>query len=101
MSWQEVDRILSGRGLVRCGSVKRGRDRALTATMGFEEGCTILSYRGAYAFNSMYRHRFLPVLAENVPSPVRYVSNIYAHKSTSDFSALDEEDRKLWSMRGE
>ena len=31
---------------------------ALTATLGFEEGCTILSYDGANAFNSIYRHRF-------------------------------------------
>ena len=28
---------------------------ALTATLGFEEGCTILSYDGANAFNSIYR----------------------------------------------
>ena len=43
---------------------------ALTATLGFEEGCTILSYDGANAFNSIYRHRFLPALAEIVPSVV-------------------------------
>ena len=40
---------------------------ALTATLGFEEGCTILSYNGANAFNSIYYHRFLPALAEIVP----------------------------------
>ena len=40
---------------------------AFTATLGFEEGCTILSYDGANAFNSIYRHRFLPALAEIVP----------------------------------
>ena len=33
---------------------------ALTAILGFEEGCTILSYDGANAFNSIYRHIFLP-----------------------------------------
>ena len=32
---------------------------ALTARLSFEEGCTILSYDGANAFNSIYRHRFL------------------------------------------
>ena len=32
---------------------------ALTSTLGFEEGCTDLSYDGADAFNSKYSHRFL------------------------------------------
>ena len=36
----------------------------LTATMGFEEGCTILSCDEANAFNRMYRKRFLPAVAE-------------------------------------
>ena len=45
---------------------------ALTETLGFEESCTILSYDGANAFNSLYRHRFLPALAEIVPSVVPY-----------------------------
>ena len=40
---------------------------ALTATLDFEEGCTILSYDGGNAFNSIYRHRFLPALAESFP----------------------------------
>ena len=53
---------------------------ALTATLGFEEGCTILSYEGANAFNSIYRHRFLPALAEIVPSVVPYASNLYARE---------------------
>ena len=39
---------------------------AFTATLGFEEGCTILLYDGANAFNGIYRHRFLPALAEIV-----------------------------------
>ena len=39
-----------------------------TATLGFEEGCTILSYDGANAFNSVYRNRFLPALAEIAPT---------------------------------
>ena len=43
---------------------------ALTATLGFKEDCTILSYDGAKAFNSIYRHRLLPALAEIVHSVV-------------------------------
>ena len=39
----------------------------LTSTLGFEQGFTILSYNGANVFNSIYRHRFLPALAEIVP----------------------------------
>ena len=51
---------------------------ALTATLGFEEGCNILSYDGVNAFNGIYRHSFLPALAEIVPSVVPYASNLYA-----------------------
>ena len=51
---------------------------ALTATLGFEESCTILSYDGANAFNSIYRHRFLPTLAEIVSTVVPYASNLDA-----------------------
>ena len=43
---------------------------ALTAAPGFEESCTILLYDGVNAFNSIYRHRFLPALAEIVSSVV-------------------------------
>ena len=53
---------------------------ALTATLGFEEGCTILSYDGEKAFNSVYRHRFQPALAEIVSSVVPYASNLYARE---------------------
>ena len=42
----------------------------LSATLGFEEGCTILSYDGANAFNSIYRHSLLPALAETPKTPV-------------------------------
>ena len=51
---------------------------ALTATLGFGEGCTILSYNGANAFNSIHHHRFLPALAEIIPSVVPNASNMYA-----------------------
>ena len=62
---------------------------AFTATLGFEEGCTILSYDGANAFNSIYRHRFLPALAEIVPSVVPYASNLYAREPPKLLFALD------------
>ena len=62
---------------------------ALTATLGFEEGCTILSYDGANAFNSIYRHRFLPALAEIAPLVVPYASNLYARESPNLLFALD------------
>ena len=45
---------------------------ALSATRGFEEGCPILLYDGANAFNSINRHRFLPALEEIVLSLVPY-----------------------------
>ena len=62
---------------------------ALTATLGFEEGCTILSYDGANAFNSIHRHRFLPALAEIVPSVVPYASKLYAREPPKLLFALD------------
>ena len=52
----------------------------LTATLGFEEGCTILSYDGASASKSIYRHRFLPAQAEIVLAVVPYASNLYARE---------------------
>ena len=52
----------------------------LTATLGFEECYTILSYNGANASNSIYRHRFLLALAEIVPSVVPYASNLYGRE---------------------
>ena len=62
---------------------------AFTATLGFEEGRTILSYDGANAYNSIYRHRFLPALAEIVPSVVPYASNLYAREPPKLLFALD------------
>ena len=66
-----------------------------TATLGFEEGCIILSYGGANAFNSIYRHRFLPALAEIVPSVVPYASNLYAREPPKLLFALDGGGLKL------
>ena len=63
---------------------------ALTATLDFEEGCTIFSYDGANAFNSIYRHRFLPALAEIIFLVVPSASNLYAWESPILLFALDE-----------
>ena len=60
---------------------------AFTATLGFKEGCTIFSYDGSNAFNSIYR--FLPTLAEIVPSVVPYASNLYAREPPKLLFALD------------
>ena len=62
---------------------------AFIATLGFEERCTVLSYDGANAFNIIYRHRFLPALAETVPSGVPYASNLYAPEPPKLLFALD------------
>ena len=62
---------------------------ALTATLGFEEGCTILSYDGATTFNSIYRNRFLPALAEIVPTVAPYASNSYVREPPKLLLALD------------
>ena len=62
---------------------------AFTATLGFEEGCTILSYDAANAFNSIYRHSFLPALAGIVYSAVPYASNLYARESPKVLFVLD------------
>ena len=62
---------------------------AFTATLGFEEGCTILSYDGANTFNTIYRHRFLPALAEIVPSVVPDASNLYAREPPEILFAQD------------
>ena len=62
---------------------------ALTTTLGFKEDCAILSYDVVNAFNSIYRHRFLPALAEIVPSGVPYASNLYAREPPKLLFALD------------
>ena len=64
---------------------------ALRATMGLEERCTILLYDGSSAFNSIYRHRFLPALAKIVFSVVIYASNLYAREPSKLLVALDGE----------
>ena len=49
---------------------------ALIVTPDFEEGYTTLSYNGTNAFNSIYRHRCLPVLAEIVLQVVHYATKV-------------------------
>ena len=51
---------------------------AAAATLGFQEGSTILTFDGANAFNTLYRHKMLPALAEIVPSLIPYATNLYA-----------------------
>ena len=72
-------------GVAVSGGVEK---MAFTTTLGFEEGCTILSYGGANALNNIYRHRFLPTLAEIVPSVVTYASNLYAQEPPKPLFAL-------------
>ena len=62
---------------------------ALTATLGFEEGCTILSYDGANASNNIYRHRFLLAVVEIVPSVVPYASNLHAQEPSKLLFAVE------------
>ena len=62
---------------------------ALRATLGLEEGCTILSYGVANVFNRIYRRKLLPALAEIVPSVVPYASNVYAREPKKLLFALD------------
>ena len=62
---------------------------ALTITLGFEEGCTILSYVEVNAFKIIYRHKFLPaLLAEIAPSVVPYAANLYVQKPPQFMFAL-------------
>ena len=63
---------------------------ALTPTLGFEKSCTIISYDGANASNSIYRRRFLPAVAESIPSVVPYASNLYAQEPPKLLFAFDE-----------
>ena len=62
---------------------------ALTATLGFKEGCTIFSYDGGNAFSRVYCPRFLPALAEVVASVVPYASHLYAREPPKLLFALD------------
>ena len=62
---------------------------AFTATLGFEEGCTILSYDGPNVFNRIHRHRLLPTLAKIVPSVVPYASSLFAREPPKLLFALD------------
>ena len=62
---------------------------ALSATLAFEEGSTILSYDGANAFKSIHRYRLLPALEEIVRSEAPYASNLYASEPPKLLFVLD------------
>lgn len=55
---------------------------APAATLEFQEGRSSLSFDGADAFNSIYRHRTVPALAKVLPKAMRYVSNTHVHESS-------------------
>ena len=61
----------------------------LTAALSVEESCTFLSYDGAKVFNSIYRHKFLPAVAEIVPSGSPYASDLHACEPPKLLFALD------------
>ena len=86
---QEAGRLLPILGPVRRSNLRWGRDNGAHSNTGFEEGCTILSYDGANAFNHIYRHRFLPALAEIILLVVPYASNMYAREPPKLLFALD------------
>ena len=51
---------------------------ALRATLGYQQGCAILTFDAKNAFNSIKRRAILPALAKLIPSVVPYVLNLYA-----------------------
>ena len=66
-----------------------------------KKGGTILSYDGANAFNGMYSHRFLPALAEIVPSVVPYAANLHAQEPPKlPFARIDGGGLIVVSARG-
>ena len=68
---------------------------ALTATLGFEQGCTFLSYERANSFNRLYCNRFLPALAEIIPLVLLYASNLYAREPPNLMFAFDGGDLEV------
>ena len=62
---------------------------ALTVPLGFEEGCTILSYDRVKTFNSICRDRFLPALTEIIRTAVPYAPNLYAREPPKLLFAQD------------
>ena len=70
-------------------AIPRVEIMALTGTLGFDEGFTILPYDGENASNSIYCHRFLHALVEIVPSVVPYASRLCAQEPPKRLFALD------------
>ena len=62
---------------------------ALAANLAFQEGRTVLSFDGANAFNSIYRHRMPPALAEIIPSATIYATNLYARQPPKLLFAME------------
>lgn len=65
---------------------------ALLAKLGSEERCLF--------FNSVYRHSFLPAIAETTLSVVPYVMNLYSRESPNLRFALNGEEVEISSLRG-
>ena len=77
---------------------------ALILTLGFNEGCIILSYDGANVFNSKSGYRFLPTIAEMVPSVSPYAANLYAREALKILFVFDGEGlavvESMWGYQG-
>ena len=94
---QETGRLFPALRPVRRSSFRWNmiENTALTTTLGSQEGCIILSYDGANTFNSIYRPKFLPALAEIVPSVVSCAANLYPREPPNLMFALDERDLEV------
>lgn len=62
----------------------------LAATLSFEDGSATLSFDGQSAFNSMFRHRFLPALTAVISIAVTYATNPDAGVSTKLIFAMED-----------
>lgn len=66
-----------------------------TAPLEFDEGCTILMYDGANAFNSISPHRLLSALAKCVHSVVPCEAKVYTGKPPAVLLVLNGERVKV------
>lgn len=53
---------------------------ALAATPGIQKGYIILSFDGANAFSTIFRHQMPPALTEVIPVATHYATEAYARK---------------------
>ena len=86
---QETRGLLPVLGAVWCCSVRWGRDHGTNSHTGLRRGLHHSVVDEANAFNTIYRHRFLPELAEIVPSVVPYGANLYAREPPKLLFALE------------